>query len=553
MSQTSSILAIFIITLTIKFLLTIFILFCFHSDSTCSRSSCSICSDSVSEKDESYSDSTDSEESYRKQKVHAKSSSKRKYSKSSKSKIPPLPVIYDPILKNGKMMSMPYSHVTDKTEMNLMSTSFNLPNSNASSNSYTPIPIQSTNPNSFSTHVPNTWSQSCNLSTVNNVLPSTKNSDVLVTSLKNISLTDELNITEQSINNLPKEDISNSYKVVDHATSAFSGALNPESMDAVPNYSLDNSSHNFMSTSFTNQPLGDKLNGFKNSKAGKTNESMSSYLKHVSEHADENVISVEPVISKCNNFPLHPILESPNDLMSTSFNNPEDFSDGAQNQCDNASESQVLKRKHNKMNIPAPPSRNDNSTNFNQEFLKKNYVAAENVIGLSAIDTPMSKIQHMKASHNASNLLQQQNRISNTLQNPQQSSNLQSACKYRLDYDFDYVPLHSTSENLNTTDANQPLIKSDNHNISKYQNKPLKVELSKNVKSINLSRDKKLLSNVPPLPVISSKPIDNEKFSSATASTDAASNNVTEKPKVKFSDTVTHILVPNTVSNLKFN
>lgn len=510
----------------------------------------------MSDKDESYSDSTESEESFKKQKIHVKSSSKRKYSKSSKSKVPPLPVVYDPLLRNDRIKSLPYTHVTDKTETNLMSTSFNLPNSNISSHSYNAI--QNINPNSIPTHVPSTWSASFNPPLTDpNFVQTTKNSDSLMASVKNISLKDQLNITESSINSLSLENKNNSYKVVDHATSAFSGAsFNPGSMEVVPNSTMssrNNSSNHFMSTSFTNQSSGmnftsknhpfvstelkkndDKINGLKTSVVGKNIESVNNFLKNAAEHSDNVVITVEPAKSKCNDFPLHPILDCANDLMSTSFNDPEDFSDNTQNYCDSANtEPQILKQKHSKINISASSLIN-NQSNFIQNLPLKNYVPPESP-GFSA-ESSVPKIQQ-----------HQIDKVSNILRNHQHNSNFQSACKYRLDYDFDYLPLHNTSENSSI--SNQIFVKSSsNHNTSsKLYNKPPKVELTQSMKSINPIREKKLLSNVPPLPIISNNPVSNEKLSQSTAPPDTAAN-VTEKPKVKFSDTVTHILVPNNVS-----
>ncbi|XP_008214857.1 WD repeat-containing and planar cell polarity effector protein fritz isoform X1 [Nasonia vitripennis] len=536
---------------------------CSSSHSTCSRPSCSLCSDSGSEKDESYTDETESEESPKKEKVHVKRSSKHKYSKNSNSQAPPLPILYPPIYNSSGFMSTPFNEAIDKTETNLMSTSFNVPNCSIPSTSYncpvpnfipdaylTSVPYVGTNPGAFAPLTNPTYTQSM------------RSYDNLISPFRSLAVTNQLtpSVAQSSLNSMSLENITNSYQIGNFLPPTLTSIpFEPKSIEvpaSLTQSSIDNTSSNVMSTSFSNllsNPdstsqtdtyVGAEIDGSDAKIAGLT---VLDTPKTNSVQAEDSVITVKPVA--CSEPPPLSVFNSGSNLMSTSFNDPEDPNDDTNsNSCDSSTiGNSTSKQKHSLLNIPPPPpSITDSLANYIHNLPKKNYALSRSTPGLADADSPLLKLQHVKSLRTAPNMLQQQNSVSNILQNHHRNNNFQSTRKYRLDYDLDYVPFHNSCDNLSTLHSNINHMKSNSYSIppKSYESKPFKLTFSQSSTNVSAGREHRLSSNVPPLPVINNSCTNDKSSASSTTPADVQASPVAEKPKVKFSDTVTHILVP---------
>jgi hypothetical protein len=496
--------------------------------------------------------------------VHIKRLSKHKYSKNPHIQAPPLPILYPPILNSG-LISTP-NEAVNKTETNIMSTAFNVPNCNMPSTSYnSSVPNFITN--SFLTSVPLNSSYSQSMQSYDN----------LMSPFQNLSLTNQLtpSIAQSSLNSMSLENITNSYQMGNFMSNSLtnSSSLEPKSIEVTSSltlFSTDNTSSNVMSTSFSNHlsnidstlqndtyvaaefDNNDKkpnaltvLNGVKTSPSPLISNPLTSV------QSEDTLSVVNPIVSTCNN-PSISLFNSGTNLMSTSFNNPEDPNDDTNsNSCDSSINSNsASKQKHSVINIPPPPPSITNSlANYIHNLPKKNYVLSRSTAGLTEMDDRLLKFQHIKPLHNIPNLLQQ-NSVSDILQNHHRNNNFQSTRKYRLDYDLDYIPFHNSCDNLNTLHSNTNHMKSNSYNIpsKSYDGKHFKLPFSQSSTNINMNKEHRQSSNIPPLPIISTS--NDKSFSPSIVQTDVSTN--TEKPKVKFSDTVTHILVPNSVRTYYF-
>lgn len=545
-----------------------------YLESTCSRPSCSLCSDSASERDESYTEDTESEESPKKQKVHIKRSSKHKYSKNPNSQAPPLPVLYSPVYKSSGFVSTPFNELADKTEPNLMSTPFNVPNYSIPSTSYN-CSMPNFIPNSFLPYSkPTAFTPLMNPSFTQPM----RSYDNVISPFQNLSLGNQLtpSIAQSSLNSMSLENVTNSYQMGNFMSSAFtSPSFEPKSIEVLPNLtlaSIDNTGSNVMSTSFSNRlsntdPISTNdtyvdaefdnnekaSSGLTVLKSVKTNSHPLPFISSNPAQTDDAVLTVKSIAPTVNDPPPLTLFNSKSNLMSTSFNDPEDPNDDtASNSCGSSVNSNSASiTKHSSMNIPPPPpSITDSLAQYIHNLPKKNYVLSKSTPGLTDLGNPLLKLQqHVKPLQTAPNLLQQRNSVSNILQNHHRNNNFQSTPKYRLDYDLDYVPFHNSCDNLSTLHSNINHMKSNSYNnpTKPHDNKHFKSPFSQSNANLNTSRENRLSSNVPPLPVISTPCVN--ASSPCVPSSDLAST-IAEKPKVKFSDTVTHILVPNSVSGL---
>lgn len=207
-------------------------------------------------------------------------------------------------------------------------------------------------------------------------------------------------------------------------------------------------------------------------------------------------------------------------FMSTSFNDLDD--DGMQSSAKSRQEIPDI-------DIVPPPEISSTLANYIQNLPKKNFPLSRSTPGLSEIDEGLPKQQRFRPQ-----MLQNQNSVSTILQNHRKSG-LYSTRTYRLNYDLDYVPFHGSCDNLDVPSMKVGPPKS----VAPF--KYTKLGLLHN--SANVGFNREVRSNVPPLPVINAptvKPL--------VADVPSTSN---EKPKVKFSDTVTHILVPGSVRSKK--
>ncbi|XP_015586643.1 WD repeat-containing and planar cell polarity effector protein fritz isoform X2 [Cephus cinctus] len=263
-------------------------------------------------------------------------------------------------------------------------------------------------------------------------------------------------------------------------------------------------------------------------------------------------------------------------LMSTSFNSPEEdisdsfdntataftstsfdnLTDGANCQSIQKTQHPLTLKKHTSGDIPPPPSIT-NSYHYIHNLPKKNYPLSRSTPGLTEIDEPIQKFQMSRATNIAtSKILQRQNSVSSILQSQHKGTNFQPTRTYRLNYDLDFIPFHGSCDNLSVQHSHPGNTKSSsigsiNHAQSNYnvqskslEGKHLRLGFSQN-SNLTISKDQKMSSNVPPLPVINLSTSNTKSLSQSTSSTDTPSS-CSEKPKVKFSDTVTHILVPGT-------
>lgn len=534
-------------------------------DSTCSRPSCSLCSDSGSEKDESYMEDSESEESPKKEKIHVKRSSKHKYSRSSHSQAPPLPVLHPPTYDNSGLISTSFNELY-KTESHLMSTSFNVSNCNDPSTSYN-YTIPNLIPNSYLTTVPPEKPTAFTSLTNPGYTQSMKSYDNLVSPFKSLSMTNRLTPSEaqSSLNSMSLENITSSYQIGSvtsgtHTTSP----MEPRALDVplILTSSIDNISSDVMTTSFSNRlsnaPPISLSSSHLDAALDRSDKKFSGLLmtrNSKSFHPQSSTpapslisgIPTKSIVSSAET-PSSVLFNSGNNLMSTSFNDPEDHNDETNsNAFETSTNSSSTSNQMQSINIPPPPPLiTDSLADYIHNLPKKNYGISKSTSGLADIDCPISKLQHVKPIHPAPNFLQQHNSITNILQKHQRNSNFQSTRKYQLDYDLDYVPFHNSCDNLNTSHSATNHVKSNSYNIpSKYETRPFKLPFSQSYTNVTPNRENKLSSNVPPLPVINNTPSPVEK-SSLSTTTDVTPV-ITEKPKVKFSDTVTHILVPTAV------
>ncbi|XP_076682069.1 WD repeat-containing and planar cell polarity effector protein fritz isoform X2 [Andrena cerasifolii] len=562
---------------------------CSSSHSTCSRASCSLCSDSISDKgEESCSDESDN--STKENRIDIKHSKSPIYRKESNSQIPPLPVLPAHHL-NKSLLPASFSDVSssEKNDCNLISTSFNVPSNTPATTSFNhsshlsllntffastsfnkPLYKTHGNPASTSTVTSTSSSQSFNIS-----------DDLMTTSFGSLSVNERkavvsnrlaensvgatlnkaiLGEMQYSLDSVSDDTITtNSAQENSFMSTPFNNPTYESVTLDVPSdllrSSLDNMESNIMSTSFST--LGTSIPNtydcsLSNLIASKCDSTISSSLKSTKSSVATNDFASktfsDSVVTNKTTSSFH---SSHSNLSSTSFNflddQVQDFRNSNPKGFNN--EQSLAGKKQVDFSVPPPPPSLTNSfASYLQNLPKKNLPLSRSTSGLADIDESIKKFSSIRTRNVTSHLLQRQNSTSNILQTQQKYSNIKPS-RYRLNYDLDYISFHGSCDNINihsstnNTKLGASQFSSTYSMQNRFDNRHSKI-LSQNSTNVSVNKETKVSSNVPPLPIIStptSNPISCSPFSTFTDTTIA-----NEKPKVKFSDTVTHILVPGT-------
>lgn len=342
-----------------------------------------------------------------------------------------------------------------------------------------------------------------------------------------------------------------------------------------PSSALDAVDNNIMSTSFSTRvpsALPSHSNPFSmlttNSKP-ETTSSMSRNVKSSSELSD-NLPSrtlAEALTTSMSSSSSSSILYGTcNNLMSTSFNYPEadaapmmndTYIDAFNSGNDQAAVKHSLaEKKETIFNIPPPsPSLTSSRVNYLHSLPRKNYPLSRSSPGLTSnIDESIHKFSSYKAMGHLpsqSRILQKQNSTSNISQNQKTPSRI-----YRYNYDLDYVPFHHGATVCDDADSQRSPQTVGSRKFDPLQNFQPSYSVQRRLlesrhlsrasqgnANVNMSKEAKMSCNVPPLPVINASTVNSKIYVCPPFGCDApVSSN--DKPKVKFSDTVTHILVP---------
>nr|XP_034181788.1 WD repeat-containing and planar cell polarity effector protein fritz isoform X2 [Osmia lignaria] len=568
---------------------------CSSSHSTCSRASCSLCSDSSSDKGESCSD--ESENSSKENQTETKHSKHHNYKKESISQIPPLPVLH-PHSPNKNLLPTSFTDASpgEKNNCTMESTSFSIPNNTLTTTSFnhsqhfslsnTFFTTTSFNKSLYKTHTQQTPTTTI-LSNSSSQCFNNISDDLMTTSFGSLSLherkTSSNRLTENSIdtkqlNNVLLDEMQ--YPLDNACTDTITQNLvgensfmstpfnNPTYEPVTPNVSsdllrssLDNIDNNIMSTSFGADISNQYNNSFSNLINSKSDSTVSlSPLKSTKTSVTVNdFTSKTHTDSIATNKLTSNFQNNHSNLVSTSFN----FQNNqVQDSCNSSAisfsneenhgiiklQQPFMEKKQVDFNIPPLPSSLTNSfTNYFQNLPRKNLPLSRSTSGLADIDESVQKFTSTRSRNVASHLLQKQNSTSNILQDQHKYSNVKPS-RYRLNYDFDYISFHGSCDNIDVHSSTNNIELGSSQFSSMYSvqnrfDKHSKLVSSPNSTNSSINKHFKVSSNVPPLPIIStSTPIPCSPFSTTTDTTPTTN----EKPKVKFSDTVTHILVPGT-------
>ncbi|XP_076230946.1 WD repeat-containing and planar cell polarity effector protein fritz isoform X2 [Calliopsis andreniformis] len=558
---------------------------CTSSHSTCSRASCSLCSESTSDKgEESYSD--ESENSSKEKSIDIKDSRNHSCSTESNSQIPPLPVLHVHRLEN--LLPTSFSHVTpsEKPDHNLILTSFNVPSNTlttsinhsshlsllntffASTSFSKPVHKIHMNPKPTATVTSINSSQSFNIS-----------DDLMTTSFGSLSINDR-NITtcdqfaENSGDSALNKSIINEMQyplnsISDEAITAnlrqengfMSTPFNNPTHDSTDvssdllGSSLDNMDSNIMSTSFSTlatniqNPYECSLSNLIISKPKST--ILLPPLKNTKSTVSINNFTSKTFSDSVTSHETPRFHSNYNNFVSTSFNFLENQIQGSSssNSKNFNNEPHFTEEKQVEFNIPPPPSLINSFTNYFHNLTKRDLPLSRNTSSLTDIDESIQKFSSIKTRNITSHLLQRQNSTFNILQAQHKYNNIKPS-RYRLNYDLDYISFHGNSDNINihstanNTKFNTSQFSSMYNMQSRFDNSHSKTLLSQSSTNVKVTKEMKVSSNIPPLPIISTSSSNCISSSPFPTFTNAIITN--EKPKVKFSDTVTHILVPGT-------
>ncbi|XP_078037187.1 WD repeat-containing and planar cell polarity effector protein fritz [Augochlora pura] len=574
---------------------------CNSSHSTCSRASCSLCSDSTSDKGEkSYSD--ESENSSKENQTDVKHSKSYNYKKDTKSQIPPLPVLDAHNLNKSLLpTSFPDVPASENPDCNLVSTSFNMPNTTVSSsfNHSSHLSLLNTffartsfNKPLYKTHATHPTQTSAVASTNNSQTFDNISDDLMTTSFGSMSINERKTTVpnrhaENSIDNPQNKSVLDEmqYSLDSMSDSAMSTQLTQDNsfmstpfnnpiyetvaLDVPPNLlrsSLDSIDSNIMSTSFST--LGTNIPhtydaSFCNLVASEPDTTISSSsLKNMKSSVAMNdftskTLSDSIIVNKLNtNF--H---SNHSNLMSTSFNFLDnDLQDSRGNivskniNNDDSHKPIKMQQSHTEKKLgdinipPPPPSLTTSYSSYFHNLPNKNLPLSRSTSGLADIDEPIQTFSPIRARNISSHLLQKQNSTTNILQTHHKHGTIKPS-KYRLNYDLDYISFHGSCDNIHSSSNNMKLGTSKYASAysiqNRFDNRHSKLISPQNSTNININKESKISSNIPPLPIIStptSSAISCSPFSTFPDTTLTTN----EKPKVKFSDTVTHIFVPDT-------
>lgn len=559
----------------------------FFLDSTCSRASCSICSDSSNgkgeeeeeeeeeeedeEEEETYSE--ESEDSRKEERVSLKQSKKRHYRKVS-SQIPPLPVIKNTL--STSFNNIPSINKTDYTLIpSLLDTSNGILTSfNHSSHVSNPF-LASTSFNKSYNIQSNFTSGNINSSPTFNNAPD----DLMTTSFGSVSLTEsEVMVDDQSGDNFDTRSYDKSllneipYSFNGFVTNAMTTCTQDDSFISTPfnkpvyesedlesnylasslNSAVDN---NIMSTSFstriTSAPvsLSNSFNTTNNNSETTSSMLQSAKSSKITDKLLTRILNDDASLPQAQLSLPGNICDN---LMSTSFN----YGDNAvpenneitfptrfngNDQTIKLQQFATMEEKETSIDIPPPPSLTSSLANYLHGLPRKNYPLSKSAPGLSNItDESIQKFPSSKATCVPSRILQKPNSASFHISPSQKSPSFKT---YRYNYDLDYVPFHGVCDDTNLQHSQTAGKKNFHPSYRLFENR----YSSKSFQNLNVNKETRILSNIPPLPIINTSTANPTICSTYPSFTDApVSSN--EKPKVKFSDTVTHILVPGTVS-----
>lgn len=346
-----------------------------------------------------------------------------------------------------------------------------------------------------------------------------------------------------------------------------------------PSSSLDTIDSNIMSTSFSTRvpsTLISHNNPFNVLTTNSKSETTCPMLRNakssseMSDNTPSRTLTEVFTTTKSSSSSSSILYGTCNNLMSTSFNYPEadvasindTYIDAFNSGNDQAIKLQhpIAEKKERVFNIPPPPpSLTSSRTNYLHGLPRKNYPLSRSSPGLTSdIDESVHKFSsyktHMPLS---SRILQRQNSAINIPQNQKTPSRI-----YRYNYDLDYVPFHHGATTCDDADSQRSpqTVAAGNRKFDPLQNlqssysvqrrllesRHLSRSSQSNV-SVNASKETKMSCNVPPLPVINTSMTNSKIYAACPSFSCDAPVSSNEKPKVKFSDTVTHILVPSGV------
>lgn len=569
---------------------------CRSLHSLCSRASCSLCSDSSNEKGEEAEEtcSEESRDSQKKEDAKLRQSRKYNYKRTSSTQIPPLPIIHPLCIENT--ISVSYNDIASSNKTDgLLPPSFNSSNdgilTTTSFNYSSPIPISNPFLASTSFNKP-LYKTHFNFTPINTANATNKSSasnnasdDLMTTNFSSFPLTESEvtadnrtveNFSETSCDKSLLNEISYSFNDAPNmittcmqgdsliSTSFNKPVYKPE--DTQPNYpaSSSNTIDNIMSTSFsirvpsTSISYNNSFNILTNTKS-ETAPSVSRNVKSVSEISDNLPSrSLTDAVTTNKSFIVY---STCNNLMSTSFNYPEGDATSVNNDTNAFNSNQAAKlqrppveKKERGLNIlPSSTLSSLTSSHANHfHYLRnKGYPLSKSTPGLTDIDEPVLEFPLYKATHVPPCISQRQDSTSNISQSHKASLPSRT---YSYNYDLDYLLFHyGTRDDIGLQQRSQtaagrkfdpsPNFQSNCNVQYRFLESKHLLRSSQSNTSINMNKETKVSCNVPPLPVISTSTT-NSKICSTCSPYGNAPISFNEKPKVKFSDTVTHILVP---------
>ncbi|KAL0112775.1 hypothetical protein PUN28_012206 [Cardiocondyla obscurior] len=535
--------------------------------------------------------SEESEDSQREERRNLKRSKKRRYKKSNSSQIPPLPIIH-PHHITKKTLCASYNNIPPDTKTdyilvpssldtsdNTLATSFNHA-------SHVPSPFlasTSFNKSLYSAHsnfLPSNAGNIVNNSQVFN----NASDDLMTTSFGCISFNEsEPIVDDQSDNNFNERLYDKSlfneipYSFHESTTNVLTTCTQDDSLISTPfnkpiyepedihsNYltnCLNVVDNNIMSTSFSTRiastpsahsNAANALTPNNNSETISTSRSVKS-LKISDKSLTKGLVDTNTRITD------QPFADNVcTNLMSTSFNYPEGYATIESNDItfpntfnnDQAVKLQhtVTEEKETGIAVPPPPSLISSLTNYVHGLPRKNNLLSRSAQGLSNVKESET---FLPKTHVPSRILQKQTLTASNI--PENQKTPVSFKTYRYNYDLDYIsPFHGTRD-----DTDLQLSQTVSRRVPRNFHPTCNVQyglfgnryssrVSQSNTNVNTSRETKRVSNIPPLPVINTSIANSKICSTCPSFADTSSSLSNEKPKVKFSDTVTHILVPGT-------
>ncbi|XP_051174546.1 WD repeat-containing and planar cell polarity effector protein fritz [Leptopilina boulardi] len=490
------------------------------SHSTCSRPSCSLCSDSVSDKDDdSFTDESENNEKLL--------NLNRNRSKLINSQAPPLPVLHSSLYPNTTNFTIPFNDSKfEKNDGNLRST-FNL-----------------------STYLPGSFNNLIHLNSQLNKNSSPSSSSLSLSRQINSNFSQSLSNIESLIPNYSNSNLKSFNNSIDHfGKTSFNGKIS----DELTNYgkSYGEVSENFEQFGkFCTKEKSFMEKNFSNTQLLETPNEMNLSFNGKSRGLFNPVSSL---FYNSNNVPFNDSDDDDDDDDEEEEKEeeekkiPEKEEEEEEEQkinliSKNSPVFQTIEQKKSQrlsaFDIPPPPSMSTSLAKYIKNLPKKNIPLSRSTSGLIEMEDSLLRLQNSrsisKLGQNSSlNFLLNHNHnhhnhhhhYQHQQQQQQRNSKFQSTKNYKLNYDLNHVPCTASCDNLSTTMRNIYQGRSGND-----------LKESKLFRIGQEKKEVKKFSNIPPLPVINS----NFKHYSM----EIANTSSNEKPKVKFSDTVTHILVP---------